>query len=76
MAITTATALPPDDHRAGVYIRQPTGYRAFTPKSLPPDRPIRIDGEMQATLSTADRALGRLDGAVQSLLDPDLFVFM
>jgi Fic family protein len=31
---------------------------------------------MQALLSKADRALGRLDGSVQTLPDPDLFVFM
>lgn len=76
MAMNTATALPADGQRAGVYMRQPTGYRAFTPKPLPPDPPIRIDGQMQSLLSTADRALGRLDGAVQNLPDPDLFVFM
>jgi len=35
-----------------------------------------FDGEMQSHLSRADRALGRLDGSVQSLPDPDLFVFM
>ena len=37
---------------------------------------MHVDGEMQALLSKADRALGRLDGAVQNLPDPDLFVFM
>ena len=31
---------------------------------------------MQTLLSQADRALGRLDGSVQTLPDPDLFVFM
>jgi len=31
---------------------------------------------MQALLSKADRSLGRLDGSVQTLPDPDLFVFM
>jgi len=31
---------------------------------------------MQALLSQADRALGRLYGSVQTLPDPDLFVFM
>jgi Fic family protein len=31
---------------------------------------------MQGLLSRADRALGRLDGSVQSLPNPDLFVFM
>jgi len=31
---------------------------------------------MQALLSQADRALGRLDGSIQTLPHPDLFVFM
>lgn len=31
---------------------------------------------MQECLSRADRALGRLDGSIQTLPDPDLFVFM
>ena len=31
---------------------------------------------MQSLLSDADRALGRLDGSIQTLPDPDLFVFM
>jgi Fic family protein len=32
--------------------------------------------ELLALLSDADRALGRLDGSIQTLPDPDLFVFM
>jgi len=43
---------------------------------LPPDPPPRLEGELQALLSKADRALGRLDGSVQTLPNPDLFVFM
>lgn len=62
--------------RAGTYIHQPTGYRAFSPKPLPPDPPIAIDDEMQMLLSQADRELGRLDGSIQTLPNPDLFVYM
>lgn len=62
--------------RAGTYQRQPTGYSAFIPKSLPPDPPIIFDEELQALLSSADRALGRLDGSIQTLPNPGLFVFM
>ena len=51
--------------RAGRYRLHPEGYRAFLPKPLPPDPPLRIDPELQALLSHADQALGRLDGAVQ-----------
>ncbi len=62
--------------RAGRYISQPTGYRAFIPTPLPPIPPVQITGEIQRLLSEADRALGRLDGSIQTLPNPDLFVFM
>jgi Fic family protein len=62
--------------RAGRYIRQATGYRAFIPAPLPPVPPVQITGEIQRLLSEADRALGRLDGSIQTLPNPDLFVFM
>ena len=62
--------------RAGRYIAQPTGYRAFMPAPLPPDPPLALSGELTALLSQADRALGRLDGSVLTLPNPDLFVFM
>lgn len=62
--------------RAGRYLAQPTGYRAFSPAPLPPQPPVKLEGELQALLSKADRALGRLDGSIQTLPNPDLFVFM
>jgi len=62
--------------RAGRYLRQPTGYRAFIPASLPPDPPLDLGGALRDKLSAADYALGRLDGAVLTLPNPDLFVFM
>jgi len=61
--------------RAGRYVSQPTGYRAFLPEPLPP-RALDLTGELQSLLSAADRALGRLDGSVLTLPNPDLFVFM
>jgi len=69
-------ALVARSHRAGRYQRQPTGYSAFMPAALPPNPPIEFDQEMQTLLSKADRALGRLDGSIQTLPNPDLFVFM
>ena len=63
-------------HRAGRYMTQTTGYRAFIPAPLPPVPPIQMAGEFQTQLSVADRALGRLDGSIQTLPNPDLFVFM
>lgn len=63
--------------RAGHYIRQPLGFSAFVPKPLPPGDPaIVVDDELQQLLSDADRALGRLDGSIQTLPDADLFVLM
>ena len=62
--------------RAGHYVLQPGGIRAFEPAPLPPLPPIQMDAELQALLSRADRALGRLDGSIQTLPNPSLFVFM
>lgn len=62
--------------QAGRYLSQPAGYRAFDPAPLPPDPPLRLSGELPGLLSAADRALGRLDGSVLTLPNPDLFVFM
>jgi len=62
--------------RAGRYLAQPTGYRAFIPAPLPPEPPLALGGKLTELLSQADRALGRLDGSVLTLPNPDLFVFM
>ncbi len=62
--------------RAGHYLIQPSGNKAFIPSALPPEPPIQIDGEIQEHLSKADRALGRLDGSIQTLPHPNLFVAM
>lgn len=63
-------------NRSGRYIRQLSGYRAFIPAPLPPEPPIQIAGELQGLLSQADRSLGRLDGSIQTLPNPELFVTM
>ncbi|MFT4027825.1 MAG: Fic family protein [Novosphingobium sp.] len=62
--------------RAGHYVKQFNRYAAFVPAKLPPAPPIALDLELQTVLSKADRALGRLDGSILTLPDPDLFVFM
>ena len=62
--------------RAGRYVEQITGYKAFIPNPLPPLPEIIMDQEMWNLLSQADRALGRLDGSTDALPNPDLFVFM
>jgi len=63
-------------YRAGRYLQQASGYRAFIPAPLPPDPPVRVEGKLQELLSKADRALGRLDGSILTLPHPDLFVYM
>lgn len=63
-------------HRAGLYIKQLQGYKAFIPTPLPPDPPVNQDDELMSLLSKSDRHLGRLDGSIQTLPDPNLFIFM
>lgn len=63
-------------NRAGRFIAQPSGYRAFFPAPLPPDPPIDMASGILALLSKADIALGRLDGIVKVIPDPDFFVGM
>ncbi|KYF82932.1 cell filamentation protein Fic [Sorangium cellulosum] len=62
--------------RAGRFVQQPTGYTAFEPSPLPPEPPVRLDGELLRLLSAADLALGRLDGITSILPNPNLFVAM
>ncbi|MFY9511220.1 MAG: Fic family protein [Rubrivivax sp.] len=62
--------------RAGRYIQQTTGYKAFVPAPLPPEPPIAYGGELQTLLSNADRDIGRLDALAALLPNPDLFVAM
>ena len=66
------TEKPPT--RAGRYIAQPAGYKAYIPSPLPPKPSIIWDTELQQLLSQADMALGRLDGIATILPNPDLFV--
>lgn len=63
-------------HRAGHYIQQTTGYRAFVPAPLPPQPDIEFDGELRTLLSNADRDIARLDAIAALLPNPDLFVAM
>ena len=62
--------------RSGRYEPQPQGYRAFIPAALPPDPPLNLTLELTTLLAEANQALGRLDGATQTLPDQDLFVWM
>lgn len=61
--------------RAGRFVKQVEGYVAFEPAPLPPDPPVDLSN-VQNLLSHADLALGRLDGVIGILPNPDLFVAM
>jgi Fic family protein len=67
---------PQHANRAGTFITQPGGFKAFVPRPLPPEPPIAQGGDLQHALSEADRALGRLHGSVETLPNPSLFVYM
>ncbi len=62
--------------RAGRFVTQSSGYSAFIPAPLPPDPPLDLESELLSLLSQADVALGRLDGVVKVIPDPDFFVSM
>ena len=62
--------------RAGRYVSQLTGYRAFIPAPLPPEPPLALGSVELGLLSAADHALGRLDGVAHILPNPSLFVAM
>ena len=71
--------MPQDEihlNRAGTYVKQLTGYRAFIPSPLPPDPPLKLDDKLLGLLSTADQSLGRLDSVADMLPNSDLFVSM
>jgi Fic family protein len=60
---------PTSANRAGNYISQPNGYKAFVPKPLPPEPSVLIDDELLALLSNADFT-------TDVLPNPELFVYM
>jgi Fic family protein len=65
-----------DSTRAGRYISQPQGYKAFVPNPLPPEPPVAVDAAVLRLLTEAACSLGRLDGAGAILPNPDFFVSM
>ena len=74
--MTNSEVRPGPPARAGRLVRKRSGYSAFMPAPLPPQPPVALSGTLQTLLSKADRELGRLDGSIQTLPNPDLFVLM
>ena len=58
----------------GRYVETVSGRSAFVPEPLPPD--MDYTPQLMESLSRADRSLGRLDGVVELIPNPDLFVMM
>ncbi len=56
-------------------MKQPGGHASFVPAPLPPVPPPNLNG-LQTLLSRADQAIGRLDGVIQTVPNPDFFVYM
>lgn len=64
----------PQSARAGHFIQQAGGFKAFVPAPFPPSD---LDvASLTELLEKATLALGRLVGSAEILPDPDLFVFM
>jgi Fic family protein len=62
--------------RAGYYQLQPTGYRAFFPKNLPPQPPFVISEDLKKLLMSTEQKLAELNGIGFSLPNPNLFIMM
>jgi len=63
------------DNPNGSYARQPGDYEAYIPHPLPPNA-LTLSPSTQSLLSKADLALGRLDGALAIIPNPDRFASM
>ncbi|MCB0361686.1 MAG: Fic family protein, partial [Bdellovibrionales bacterium] len=62
--------------RAGSFITQLGGYKAFQPSLLPPNPPLTQDEELTTLLVQAAHAIGKLSGLFSIIPDPDLFVYL
>ena len=56
----------------GRMVGRPGGYRAYVPAPAPP--PLTWDGDLAASLSSADRAIGRLAGEGRRLPNPHVLL--
>ncbi len=66
------------NNRAGYYVKQLQGdlaYKAFLPKPLPPKPGVQLNS-LAKTLSKADQHIGRLDGLLKNIPNPELLILM
>jgi len=63
-------------NKIGAYRQQPQGYRAFILSKFPPKNLIKWDDDLILLLSSADRAIGKLNAVDQLVPDIDFFIFM
>lgn len=62
--------------RGGKYEQQSGEFRLFIPAPLPPNPRIRFSTDLLKALSRSERAIHRLNGAIQTLPQSDTFVSM
>jgi Fic family protein len=62
--------------RAGKWVMQLEGYRAFVPAPLPPAPSLNMDPELIALLTQATHNLGQLSMLTSLIQNPDLFVYV
>ncbi len=60
----------------GVNIKQPNGFKAFTPHPFPPKKGFAFNGTIEKKASEATRLLGKLDGITKLLPNADYFLLM
>jgi Fic family protein len=63
-------------NRAGGFITQLNGYKAFLPAPLPPNPPVTQDEELTFLLTNATHAVGKLSGLSAIIPDPNMFVYL
>jgi len=63
-------------NRSGKYVLQMGRYKAFVPSLLPPNPPIKIEGELKKLLEDAKLLLARFDGIGYAIPNDDLFISM
>ena len=60
----------------GRYIRQPKGFRSFTPYPFPPKGALLVHPQLYKKHEEAVRLIGKLDGVTHHLPDKDFFLLM